>query len=78
MEIIQKRQAHIFAEYFIRSKQTNAHKGTGHYLWPGGCRKNMRGAISIIGFTKGGLDEIHNQPRGASHYYLKIKYGIFR
>ena len=36
----------------------------------------MRGAISIIGFTKGGLDEIHHQPM-ASHYYLKIKYGIF-
>ena len=52
MGIIQKRQAHIFAQYFIRSKQTNAHKGTGHYLWQGG-RKNMRGAISIIGFTKG-------------------------
>ena len=42
-----------------------------------GGRKNMRGGISIIGFTKGGLDEIHNQPRGASHYYLKLKYGIF-
>ena len=26
----------------------------------------MRGAISIIRFTKGGLDEIHNQPRGAA------------
>ena len=43
----------------------DSHLGTAHYLWQGG-RKNMRGAISIIGFTKGGLDEIHNQPGGTA------------
>ena len=42
-----------------------------------GGSEEYEGGISIIGFTKGGLDEIHNQPRGASHYYLKIKYGMF-
>ena len=33
----------------------------------------MRGAISIIGFTKGGLDEIHNQPRGGQPLLFKNK-----
>ena len=32
----------------------------------------MRGAISIIGFTKGGLDEIHNQPRGGGGAAITI------
>ena len=37
----------------------------------------MRGAISVIGFTKGGLDEIHNQLRGEGGQPLLFKNKIW-